>query len=87
MIEVADVYEKIEQFLADKVGWNLYFSKRGVRMTWDINQATEWYEKQPWLVGCNFIPSTAINQLEMFQEDTFDKETIEHEIAQRFRLQ
>ena len=50
-------------------------------MTWDINQATEWYEKQPWLVGCNFIPSTAINQLEMFQEDTFDKETIEHEIG------
>ena len=50
-------------------------------MTWDNNRATEWYEKQPWLVGCNFIPSTAINQLEMFQEDTFDKETIEHEIG------
>ena len=50
-------------------------------MTWDINQATDWYEKQPWLVGCNFIPSTAINQLEMFQEDTFDKETIEREIG------
>ena len=50
-------------------------------MAWDINRATEWFEKQPWLVGCNFIPSTAINQLEMFQEDTFDKETIEHEIG------
>ena len=50
-------------------------------MPWDINIATEWYEKQPWLVGCNFIPSTAINQLEMFQEDTFDQETIEHEIC------
>ena len=50
-------------------------------MTWDNNRATEWYEKQPWLVGCNFIPNSAINQLEMFQEDTFDKETIEHEIG------
>ena len=50
-------------------------------MTWDINQSNSWYEKQAWLVGCNFIPSSAINQLEMFQEETFDQETIEREIA------
>lgn len=50
-------------------------------MTWDINQSNSWYEKQAWLVGCNFIPSSAINQLEMFQEETFDEETIEREIA------
>ncbi len=38
-------------------------------------------ESQPWLVGCNFIPSTAINQLEMWQEATFDEVTIERELG------
>jgi hypothetical protein len=39
---------------------------------WDAAKANAWYERQPWLVGANFIPSDAINQLEMFQEDTFN---------------
>ncbi len=37
---------------------------------WSVEKANEWYAKQPWLVGCNFIPSTAVNQLEMWQEET-----------------
>ncbi|MBN1402794.1 MAG: cellulase family glycosylhydrolase, partial [Anaerolineae bacterium] len=37
--------------------------------------------QQPWLVGCNFIPSTAINQLEMWQADTFDPATIDRELG------
>ena len=49
-------------------------------MKWSKEEANSWYKKQPWLVGCNFLPSSAINQLEMFQEDTFDKETIEREL-------
>ena len=49
-------------------------------MKWSKEKANSWYEEQPWLVGCNFLPSSAINQLEMFQEDTFDKETIEREL-------
>lgn len=48
---------------------------------WSVTKANEWYSKQPWLVGCNFIPSTAINQLEMWQTDTFDPETIDRELA------
>src|SRR6202034_3877422 len=39
---------------------------------WSAAQANSWYEKQPWLVGAHFIPSNAINQLEMFQAATFD---------------
>ena len=39
---------------------------------WSADQANSWYEKQPWLVGANFIPSNAINELEMFQAATFD---------------
>jgi hypothetical protein len=48
---------------------------------WSKEQANEWYNKQPWLVGCNFIPSTAINQLEMWQADTFDPKTIDRELG------
>jgi hypothetical protein len=48
---------------------------------WKKNKIDEWYAKQPWLVGCNFVPSTAINQLEMWQEETFDSETIRREMG------
>src|SRR6516225_5377760 len=48
---------------------------------WSAEQANAWYGKQPWLVGCNFIPSTAINQLEMWQAETFDPETIDRELG------
>lgn len=33
------------------------------------------------MAGCNFIPSTAVNQLEMWQADTFDLATIKREVA------
>ncbi len=48
---------------------------------WSPERANEWYKAQSWLVGCNFYPSTAINQLEMWQEDTFDPETINRELG------
>lgn len=47
---------------------------------WSIARAEEWHRQQPWLVGCNYIPSTAINQLEMWQADTYDPETIDREL-------
>lgn len=34
-----------------------------------------------WRFGANFIPSTAINQLEMWQQETFDPATIERELG------
>lgn len=48
---------------------------------WSEERIKAWYAQQPWLVGCNFAPSTAINQLEMWQADTFDPDTIERELA------
>jgi hypothetical protein len=48
---------------------------------WPKKQAQAWYEQQPWLVGCNFIPSTAINQIEMWQSQTFDRDTLERELG------
>jgi hypothetical protein len=40
---------------------------------WPAAKAEGWAREHPWLVGCNFSPSTAINQLEMWQVDTFDR--------------
>ena len=51
------------------------------RDIWTKEQAKEWYAKQPWLVGADFLPSTAINQLEMFQEASFDTATINKELG------
>jgi hypothetical protein len=39
---------------------------------WSETKANDWYAQQPWLVGANYIPSNAINELEMFQAATFD---------------
>ena len=33
---------------------------------WSEEKIQEWYDNQPWLVGCNYIPATAINQIEMW---------------------
>src|SRR6202790_5875678 len=37
---------------------------------WTEKKAAEWYAAQPWLVGSNYIPATAINELEMWQGGT-----------------
>lgn len=48
---------------------------------WTAERANDWYKQKPWLVGCNFGPSNAINQLEMWQPDTFDLTTIDRELG------
>ena len=52
-----------------------------VRGIWTKEQANAWYAKQGWLVGCDFVPGTAINQLEMWQAATFDTATINRELG------
>lgn len=48
---------------------------------WTRERAAAWHAAQPWLVGCNYLASTAVNQLEMFQADTFDPVTIDRELG------
>ena len=48
---------------------------------WSVQQANDWYAKQPWLVGANFIPSDAVNELEMFQAATFNPALIDKELG------
>ena len=48
---------------------------------WSEERAWEWQKDNGWMVGSNFNPSTSINQLEFWQEDTYDPETIERELG------
>jgi hypothetical protein len=48
---------------------------------WSESQANAWYAGQAWPVGANFLPSTAINQLEMWQAESFDPATIDRELG------
>ena len=51
------------------------------RDLWSRAQAKSWYDAQPWLVGSNYTPATAINELEMWQAETFDPATIDRELG------
>ena len=48
---------------------------------WSEQAAKDWYARQPWLVGSNYIPAYAINELEMWQADTFDPARIDLELG------
>lgn len=48
---------------------------------WPEQKANAWYAQQPWLMGSNYIPKSAINQLEMWQEETFDPVEIDQELT------
>ena len=48
---------------------------------WSAEKANSWYTQQAWLVGANYIPSNAINELEMFQAATFDPSTNDRELG------
>jgi cellulase (glycosyl hydrolase family 5) len=47
---------------------------------WTEQKASLWYKGQPWLVGSNYVPASAINELEMWQADTFDQQRIDLEL-------
>lgn len=51
------------------------------RDVWTTDQAWAWYQNHPNLVGSNYIPSYAINQLEMFQTDTWNATRIDEELS------
>jgi hypothetical protein len=48
---------------------------------WTEKEAADWYAKQAWLVGSNYIPADAINELEMWQAETFDAKRIDLELG------
>jgi len=58
----------------------LSFEQKLQSQRWSEEKAWAWYNQYPWLAGTNFNPSTAINQLEFWQSDTYDRATINREL-------
>jgi hypothetical protein len=58
---------------------NLY--AQSSNQVWSTQRANAWYTQHKWISGADFIPSTAVNQLEMWQKDTFDPQTIDRELG------
>ncbi|MCI0460059.1 MAG: cellulase family glycosylhydrolase [Gemmataceae bacterium] len=56
-------------------------SSATARDRWTAEKAQAWGRDTPWLVGANYAPASAINQLEMWQADTFDPAQIDKELA------
>jgi hypothetical protein len=52
-----------------------------INTPWSSEKAKAWQERTGWLVGCNYITSNAVNQLEMWQPETFDLPTIDKELG------
>jgi hypothetical protein len=56
-------------------------SAQEARARWTEDKANDWYRTQPWLVGSNFLPASAIDQLEMWQAESFDPQEILRELG------
>jgi hypothetical protein len=61
------------------------FHKTEISMTqdtrWTVERARQWHAAQPWLVGCNYVPADACNQIEMWQKETFNPARIDLELG------
>jgi hypothetical protein len=68
-------------FISCSQGRNKLEKSVDVNQKWTTEQAKAWSDSQPWLRGSDFIPSTAINQLEFWQAETFDTLTINRELG------
>jgi hypothetical protein len=52
-----------------------------MKQQWSKEQANEWYQRQGWLCGFNYLPSTAVNWTDIWQQETFDPATIDRELG------
>jgi hypothetical protein len=48
---------------------------------WSSARARAWYSAQRWILGSDYIPSDAVNELEMWQAATFDPRRIDVELG------
>lgn len=48
---------------------------------WSEQRIKEWYNKQPWYCGFNYIPAYAINYTAMWDKTTFDPVAIDKELS------
>jgi hypothetical protein len=57
------------------------YAQTQIGKPWPVEKARAWYARHKWINGSDYIPSTAVNQLEMWQADTFDPKTIDRELG------
>lgn len=67
--------------IAVLISFSVESAARAQSLRWTEAKSQEWYLHQPWMVGTNYIPKSAINQLEMWQESTFDPAEIDRELG------
>ncbi len=48
---------------------------------WSVERAREWYRGLDPIRGCNYLPRTAVNSVEMWRAETFDPATIDEELG------
>src|SRR5437773_12249395 len=73
----SNVYRKICVVFLCAFAWSTCtLAAPPVTQRWTEKSAKKWYSKQPWLVGSNYIPASAINAREMWQDDTFEPKRI-----------
>eukprot|EP01064_Diplonema_japonicum_P030929 TRINITY_DN538_c1_g2_i1.p1 TRINITY_DN538_c1_g2~~TRINITY_DN538_c1_g2_i1.p1 ORF type:complete len:452 (+),score=54.52 TRINITY_DN538_c1_g2_i1:48-1358(+) len=63
-----------------KIHGNTMVESLTVRSRWSVEEAWAWQKKVGWMIGGNFVPSNAVNQIQMFSEEGFDVTLIEKEI-------
>ena len=79
------IYPDATSYDAAEVAQVMNESREAVRLfpqrRWTGEQALAWYKKQPWIVGFNYVPSTAANTTEFWSAETFDEKTIARELG------
>lgn len=48
---------------------------------WSAEKARAWAADKGWIVGCDYVTASAINQIEMWQKETFDPKEMDRELA------
>ncbi len=48
---------------------------------WTAEQANAWYETVKWQMGLNYVPTSAVNTTEMWQDETFDEPAMRRELG------
>ncbi|EMI57072.1 glycoside hydrolase family 2 [Rhodopirellula sallentina] len=64
-----------------KQAGSLHYDDLAVSGRWSADRINAWYDAHPWLVGCNYYPATAINQIDMWQASTWDPKQIDKELG------
>ena len=63
------------------LGLALISPRAGAVERWSAQRARQWYAAQPWILGSDYVPSDAVNELEMWQAATFDSQRIDVELG------